>query len=178
MRNPTLSGLPCQGRLQALQIRGVADSKSSAQRVGALCIAGVTLRMASHVLPCSRELMRSATDLPEDSKGTRTFLWPWVQHLGIAGGFSSFLAAKRTIPVRGYRAEACGIYGVIVAQYHLKFPARGWISTVLQSLRHGFAVPPPFTQGRLFSVPPKDSYNWKNISYPVVFCIAFKNFPC
>jgi hypothetical protein len=25
--------------------------------------------------------MRSATDLPEDSKGTRTFLWPWVQHL-------------------------------------------------------------------------------------------------
>jgi hypothetical protein len=82
----------------ALQLRGVADSKSSAQRVGALCIAGLTLRMASHVLPCSRKLMRSATLLPEDSKGTRTFLWPWVQHLGIAGGFSSFLAAKRTIP--------------------------------------------------------------------------------
>jgi hypothetical protein len=54
--------------------------------------------MALHVLPCSRELMRSATELSEDSKGTRTFLWPWVQHLGIAGGFSSFLAAKRTIP--------------------------------------------------------------------------------
>jgi hypothetical protein len=69
------------GRGRALQIRGVADSKSSAQRVGALCIAGLTRRMASHVLPCSRELMRSATELSEDSKGTRTFLWPWVQHL-------------------------------------------------------------------------------------------------
>jgi hypothetical protein len=111
-----------------LQLRGVADYKSSAQRVGALCIAGLTLRMASHVLPCSRELMRSATNLPEDSKGTRTFLWPWVQHLGIAGGFSSFLAAKRTIPVRGYRAVACGICGVIVAQYHLESPAWDGVS--------------------------------------------------
>jgi hypothetical protein len=83
---------------RALQIQGVADSKSSAQRVEALCIAGLTLRMASHVLPCSRELMRSATLLPEDSKGTRTFLWPWVQHLGIAGGFWPFLTAKRAIP--------------------------------------------------------------------------------
>jgi hypothetical protein len=68
--------------------------------------------MASHVLPCSRELMRSATELSEDSKGTRTFLWPWVQHLGIAGGFWPFLTAKRAIPggdtgqnLAGYAAQ-------------------------------------------------------------------------
>jgi hypothetical protein len=122
-----------------LQLRGVADYKSSAQRVGALCIAGLALRMASHVLPCSRELMRSATDLPEDSKGTRTFLWPWVQHLGIAGGFWPFLTAKRAIPVRGYRAESCGIYSATVTQHHLKSPAGDGVA---------YGTPPPRRSSR------------------------------
>jgi hypothetical protein len=126
-KKPRFAGPPLPGEAsseaEALQLRGVADYKSSAQRVGALCLAGLTLRMASRVLPCSRELMRSATDLSEDSKGTRTFLWPWVQHLGIAGGFWPFLTAKRAIPVRGYQAESCGIYGATIAQHHLKSPA-------------------------------------------------------
>jgi hypothetical protein len=82
---PRFAGPPLPGEAsseaEALQLRGVADYRSSAQRVGALCIAGLTRRMASHVLHCSCELMRSATELSEDSKGTRTFLWPWVQHL-------------------------------------------------------------------------------------------------
>jgi hypothetical protein len=153
------------GRGRALQLRGVADYKSSAQRVGALCIAGLTLRMASHVLPCSRKLMRSATDLPEDSKGTRTFLWPWVQTLlhrrpppaAEAGSrsrgsgqnfrapsearqkfwepqpvncwwFFVLFGSKKDYPRRGYRAAACGIYGVIVAHYHLESPAGEGVS--------------------------------------------------
>jgi hypothetical protein len=64
----------------------------------ALCIAGVDLRRTPHVLPCSRKLMRSATDLHRGFQRGLQAPWPWVQHF----------AAEATAACGGNREQEQG----------------------------------------------------------------------